>query len=279
MMKNRLLIIGVLLLSLSTFAQDYPFLVQKSGTGKQTILFIPGFACSGDVWKETVNELAADYTCYVLTMAGFAGTAPEENPSFENWILQIARFIQDEKMEKPILVGHSMGGGLTLAIASDFPDLVQRIVVVDALPCLMALTNPGFQPAPGKDFSEKIAQITAMNEEQFARMQQMSVASLTTDSSKFDEIVSWGLTSDRKTFAKIFCDFSNTDLRERIKQITVPSLVLLEPHFRNIESAINEQYRNLPGAQLKYAQKGLHFVMFDDREWFISQLSEFIKEQ
>ena len=123
-----------------------------------------------------------------------------------------------------------------------------------------------------------INRITAMNEEQFAQMQRMSAASLTTNSSKFDEIVNWGLKSDRETFAKMYCDFSNTDLRERIKSITVPSLILLEPHFRNIETVIKEQYKKLSTVQFAYANKGLHFVMFDDKEWFMNQIREFIKE-
>lgn len=277
-MKKVFFILVVFLAFSLALAQDYSFSVIKSGTGKQAIIFIPGFACSGDVWRETVEVLKEDYTCYVLTMAGFSGVVPEKNPSFESWKMQIAWFIKDKKMEKPILIGHSMGGGLALAIAADFPYLARKIVVVDALPCLMALSNPEFKSVPAKDCSEMINRITAMNEEQFVQMQRMSTASLTTDSSKFDEIVSWGLKSDRETFAKMYCDFSNTDLRERIKSITVPSLILLEPHFRNIETVIKEQYKNLSTVQFAYANKGLHFVMFDDKEWFMNQIREFIKE-
>ena len=69
-MKRLLLTLMLLGTSLLIFAQDYPFSVVKSGTGKQTVIFIPGFACSGDVWAETVSVLKDSYTCYVLTMAG-----------------------------------------------------------------------------------------------------------------------------------------------------------------------------------------------------------------
>ena len=55
-------------------------------------------------------------------------------------------------------------------------------------------------------------------------------------------------------------------------------MILLEPHFRNIEAVIKEQYKKLPTVQFAYANKGLHFVMFDDKEWFMNQISEFIKE-
>ena len=148
-----------------------------------------------------------------------------------------------------------------------------------ALPCLMALTVPDFKSAPDNDCTDLIDRITAMDEEQFAQMQRMSAATLTTDSLRFAEIVNWGLASDRKTYAKLFCDFSNTDLRECIKNIVVPSLVLLEPYFKHIDTVIKNQYKNLSVAQIRYADKGLHFVMFDDREWFIHQICEFIKER
>lgn len=180
--------------------------------------------------------------------------------------MQIAKFIKEERIEKPILMGHSMGGGLTLAIAAEFPELTGKIVIVDALPCLMALTVPDFKSAPDNDCTDLIDRITAMDEEQFVQMQRMSAATLTTDSLRFAEIVNWGLASDRKTYAKLFCDFSNTDLRECIKNIVVPSLVLLEPYFKHIDTVIKNQYKNLSVAQIRYADKGLHFVMFDDRE-------------
>ena len=278
-MKKTIVTTLVLLLSFFATAQEYPFSITKSGTGKQTLLFIPGFASSGAVWNETVAALKKDYTCVVLTMPGFAGVAPEQNPTFENWKAQIVRYIKNEKIEKPIVIGHSMGGVLALAIAADFPDLTRKIVVVDALPCLMALTNPNFQANPNNDCTAMVQQLTSMTNEKFIQMQQVSIASLTTETSKFDEIVNWGVTSDRETFAKIFCDFSNTDLRERIKNITVPTLLLLEPYFKNIASAIQEQYRNLPHAQLRYATKGLHFVMYDDRDWYLKELTDFSKEQ
>lgn len=277
-MKKVFSILVFCLGAILSFAGNYPFSVDKSGEGRQAVIFIPGFASSGEVWKETVGRLAGDCTCYVLTMAGFAGVPPQEDSSFESWKCGIARFIEEEKIESPILVGHSMGGGLALAIASDFPDLPRKLVIVDALPCLMALTNPEFKPVADKDCREMTERITAMDEQQFARMQRMSAASLTTDTARLDEIVNWGVTSDRETYARLYCDFSNTDLRERIKNIKVPSLVLLESNFKNIASAVEEQYRGLSAAQLKYAGKGLHFVMYDDKEWFLNELSDFINE-
>lgn len=78
-------------------------------------------------------------------MSGFSGVPPEENPFLKNWAKKIIDYTRKENIEKPILIGHSMGGGLVLYIASTNTDLVKSIVVVDALPCLVAIYNPNFQ--------------------------------------------------------------------------------------------------------------------------------------
>lgn len=277
-MKKAILTTVILLFSFLTFSQEYPFSITKTGKGDQALIFIPGFASSGDVWNETVDSLKSDYTCYVLTMSGFAGVPPKDNISFEHWKTEIAKFIKENKINKPIVIGHSMGGGLAMAIAADYPDLLNKFVVVDALPCLFALTNPEFKSVADNDCSNLVDQIMKMPEDQFIQMQKMSVARLSTTQSKHNEILDWGLKSDRKTFAQMFCDFSNTDLRQRIKNVRTPSLILLEAPFKTIKDSINEQYIEMPSAQLKYANQGLHFVMFDDKEWYINQLIDFLKK-
>ena len=82
-MKNLICKVGLLCVVLlgiidTGFAQS--FSVQRVGNGKQAIILIPGFACSGEVWEQTVDSLQNNYSCYILTMPGFAGIPPEKNP-------------------------------------------------------------------------------------------------------------------------------------------------------------------------------------------------------
>ena len=265
-------------ISVNVFGQtkSYPFEIKKTGQGKQAIIFIPGFASSGEVWDETKSKFEKDFTCYTLTMAGFAGAKPQTNATFKNWETEIASFIKENKIEQPILIGHSMGGGLALAIASDYPELIDKIVVVDALPCLPALMNPAFKSKQNNDCTAMINQMTSMPTDQFYQMQKMSIPRLLEDTSKQELVVNWSVKSDRKTFAEMYCDFSNTDLRDKIKNIKCPSLILLESYFKNIKPAIEEQYKNLKTANLQYADKGLHFIMYDDKDWYFTQLNNFI---
>jgi len=276
--KIRIIIFLLTILCVNVYGQTkkYAFNFQKTGQGNQTIIFIPGFACSGEVWDETVKIFKNKYICYTLTMAGFAGAQPQTTPSFNNWEESIADFIKDNKIDHPIVVGHSMGGGLALALASDYPDLVGKIIVVDALPCLLALSNDSFQSKKDNDCSKVINQMKAMTEDQFYQMQKAGVKSLLADSAMQEKVINWSLKSDRSTFAKMYCDFSNTDLRDKIKNITCPALVLLEPYFSNIKPRIEAQYKNLKSVKLQYATRGLHFIMYDDKQWYFNQLTNFL---
>ncbi|MDQ3110303.1 MAG: alpha/beta hydrolase [Bacteroidota bacterium] len=277
---KKFVIIGIAFLALihNVFGQAaYPFEVKISGKGEKAIIFIPGFACAGDVWTETRTAYEKDFTCYTLTMAGFAGTPPQIHPTFVGWEKGIAQYITDQKINMPVVIGHSMGGGLAMALAADYPELISKIVVVDALPCLAALFNPSFESNPANDCTPVVKQMTAMTEAQFLAMQKSTMPQLMTDTSKVDLVISWSVKTDRTTFAEMYCDFSNTDLRAKIAYIKCPVMVLLESPFVNYKSAIEEQYKNCKTADLRYATKGLHFVMYDDKEWYMKQVSGFIK--
>lgn len=281
MKKYRVLIIVSLftILCVNVFGQtkSYPFEVQKSGQGKQAIIFIPGFASSGEVWSETVDHFKDQFTCYVFTMPGFAGVKPEKDPGFKKWEAETMDYIIENHIEKPIIVGHSMGGGLALAIGSDHPDLAKKLVIVDALPFLYAISNPNLKAEENPDCSATIDQMMKLDDDYFRKMQKMTAHQLVTDTLMQQKVVDWSMKSDRATFGKMYCDFSNTDLRETIKNITCPTLVLLESSFKSLESVISDQYKNLKDADLVYADKGLHFIMYDDKDWYFNQLDNFIE--
>jgi len=278
-MKKSLFLNIFILITTQTFGQtisNYPFEVEKSGNGNQSIVLIPGFACSGEVWSETKSIYENDFTFYTLTMAGFANAEPSPNPNFENWKTGIADFIKEKNIENPILIGHSMGGGLAMALAADYSELIEKIVIVDALPCLAALMNPTFKQQENNDCSATVKQIIALTEEQFLQMQKMSMPQLIQNTEMLETVVNWSVKSDRRTFAEMYCDFSNTDLREKIAAIKCPTLVLLESKFKNFKSSIEDQYKTLETANLQYANKGLHFIMYDDKEWYFDQLENFL---
>ena len=99
-LKTAIVSLSLIALCNNTFGQTNTraFEVIKSGQGSKSIIFIPGFASSGQVWDETKAMFEKNYTCYTLTMAGFAGVEPQPNPSFKNWEASIANYIKENKI-------------------------------------------------------------------------------------------------------------------------------------------------------------------------------------
>src|SRR5436190_6728080 len=95
----------------------HSFAVEVTGKGRPMIL-IPGLASSGKTWDTTVAHYKDKYECHVLTLAGFAGQPPIHLDSFLQTVRDdIISYIRDDKLQKPIIAGHSLGGFVALWIA------------------------------------------------------------------------------------------------------------------------------------------------------------------
>lgn len=203
------------------------FEVEVIGSGKDLVL-IPGAACSGEVWKTTVAKLKDEYTCHIITLAGYAGVpALKETPILPQYRAGLINYMI-ANTEKPILMGHSIGGFLALQIAAKEQSLLEKVVVVDALPFLLALNDSFMTEEAAKAFPVEpmVKQYTSMTDSIFEAMQKQVVKGMMSNSEMQEEVVSWTLASDRKTMAYTVNELMTNDLRDDIANIEVPVLVL-----------------------------------------------------
>ncbi|RFM30107.1 alpha/beta fold hydrolase [Deminuibacter soli] len=277
-LKIVLLFIAFAMLAVNVFAQNTPTLhVDIKGHGKRTAVLIPGYSCSGKVWDETAARLGNNYTCHIITFPGFGGEKAQGDADIKQWETAVANYIQNNKLQQPVIIGHSMGGVLAMAIAADYPSLPSRVVVVDALPCLAAMQNPAFKAQPDADCKPFLQYFSAMNDEQLLQSQRKITASLVADTTMRDTVVQWAMHSDRKTLGIIYCQFVNTDVREKLANVQCPVNVLLEANFADNNATIQQQYALLKNKTLTYSTKGLHFIMYDDKTWFFQQLGAYLQ--
>ncbi len=137
----------VILLAITASAQfsakqTRAFDVQVYGEGPSMFL-IPGATSSGNVWDATVEKYKDDFQIHVFTLAGYAGVAPLEAKEILPVIKDsLMAYIKENKSKNSILIGHSIGGFLAMWMASENNNLVDRILIVDALPFLPGAMNP-----------------------------------------------------------------------------------------------------------------------------------------
>ena len=282
-MKNyRILIILALfgLLLINVFAKD-PFTAQVTGLGSPVIL-IPGLSCSGEVWNDTVAHYKDHHECHVLTLAGFAGVLANEGEVTAPVTEAIAGYIQTHKLNKPVIVGHSLGGFIALRLGASHPELVGSLVIVDAYPFLAGVRQPGSTSESAAAAAKQMRDyLAAIPDEAFQSSLKAGTftRSLVIGEAEHARIVAWGLASDRRTANQAMFEIMSTDLRPDLARITAPTLVMgswisyrpFVDHAR-IELLLRDQYSLLSGVQIAISDTARHFIMLDDPVWFFKQL-------
>ncbi len=268
-----------LLLAHSALAFESNFIsIQTQGSGPDIIL-VHGFASSSEVWSDLVQEISPDYKIHLVQITGFAGSrASEHKPvSFLTEVRsEIVRYINEESLERPTVIGHSMGGLLSLLIASDEVPELERVIVVDALPFYSLIFNP-FATAdmvmPQAQAMEQ--QLLSADDEQFAKQAASSAAILTKDPEKRKLLLKWSQNSDRSYYAQYFRELLSYDARPELKNITCPVTVFYA--YDEAMGAPKEQlnqlytaaYANLDGVNIQEISGSYHFIMWDQPKRFI----------
>ncbi len=263
------------------------FKVEVVGKGKPIIL-IPGLMCSGSVWDATVAHYRDRYECHVLTLAGFAGQpATTDAPFLEKVRTDLAAYIRERKLVKPVIIGHSLGGVLALWLASREPDLLGKIVIVDSLPFLGATMSPDGTVATAKIVAASMRDsMVSTTPENWRKFQKSSpwLPGMVGDKTKLPLIVKWAEDSDPRTAGNAMYEIMTNDLRGDLKRITTPTLVFgswvgLGPQASkdSVTKIFREQYAGLPGYQLRIAETARHFIMYDEEAWFLGEVDAFLK--
>lgn len=283
-MKKLIFSLLVLFATLPVLSQEHSaFEVKITGKGNP-ILLIPGYSCSGEVWNETVNHLKNKYELHVLTLAGFAGAKPIEDEEILKTVRnQIIQYVKDKKLNKPMLIGHSLGAFMTLWLQSTEPDLFGKGICVDGLPFLSAIGKPettaeSLKTNPQFNKEMVINNFKALPNEGYITNMTKAMLYQVNDSIHAKTIAEWSYKSDRKTLGSTIVEMSTTDLRKDIANIKSPILVMasLFGTKEASEKIYNEQYALLTNKTIKVADSK-HFIMYDQPQWFYNEIDAFLK--
>ncbi len=290
------LALGLLLAGLPSQAQDLSslrgvtekrpsFTVTRIGQGRPMIL-IPGFLSSGDVWSGTVSHFKDRYECHVLTLAGFAGQPAVPPPFLQTVRDDVLRYIEERKLDHPVIVGHSLGGFLAFWIAATAPDAVGPLVAVDGVPFLPALMDPSATAQSSAPKADPIRKLYgSFTREQLAAQSRRVFAVGIKDPGQVETATGWSATSDPATAGAAIYEVMTADLRQQIAAIKSPVLLLAAADFapdaasrKELASSYEAQVAKVPQARVVLAERARHFIMLDDPAFLLSTMDAFLKE-
>ena len=273
--------LGLQGVSVSRAANPHPdFEVQVTGQGAP-VIFIPGLATPGAIWQPAVEQLHGAFQCHVISLAGFGGVKPTgTNPFLPKVRDELIDYIRSEKLDHPLIVGHSLGGFMALWIAETAPELPGRLLVVDALPFLPAILNPDATPQTIRvQVAPLIAQMSDATPDQFADIESQSIAAMVTSPAEIEKVVALTKQSDPKTTALSLMELMTTDIRPNLGKITCPVLVLAaladKTQYAPRETILanyRKQFDGLRGVRIEGVDDAKHFIMVDDMSAFMKAL-------
>jgi N-formylmaleamate deformylase len=284
---NILCLLAFVTVSSHAYGQSvYSFKVDITGKGKQSLIFIPGLTCPGAVWDETLSQLKGKYSCHVLTLPGFAGQpAVVREQYLASLRNEIISYIHTNRLKNVTIVGHSLGGFLGLYIASTEPDLISSMIIVDSLPFMGAIQNPAATEESARPMAEKMrVQMANASREQVKESQKYFLPGMVDNMEQREIISQWGVESDARTVAQAMYELQTTDLRENIARVKCPVLVMgawvaYKQYGATKESTakiFEAQYAKMESKKIILSDVGKHFLMYDDPQWFYTNINEFL---
>jgi pimeloyl-ACP methyl ester carboxylesterase len=111
-----------------------PANVEVQGSGPAIVL-IHGYGAAIDWWDQIAPQLATDHRVISIDLIGHGGTAaPRSGYSIERQAAMVSAVLDKLGVDRYIVVGHSMGGEVAVALAEQNPQRIERMVLIDSPP-------------------------------------------------------------------------------------------------------------------------------------------------
>ena len=262
--------------------------VERHGSSGSPVILIPGLSSGSWAWQDMVRRLKDKHAVYVVTLPGFDGRPAASGAVFEQARAGLRQLIVSRKLDHPVLVGHSLGGTLALAVAEADSSLLRGVVSIDGLPVM-----PGSEQTPlaarAQMAAAMKARFAAAPASQFAAQQQKYMRGIgVTDMAMADELAKLSARSDPAAVTNIMGEVVEEDLRAGLPKISVPVLVIA-PFFesdavqRGLTEPMVKEYSaalmaGTPRLEVTTIAPSRHFVMFDQPEVLAGVLQAFIEK-
>jgi pimeloyl-ACP methyl ester carboxylesterase len=237
-----------------------------AGSGAPALVFVHGWQADGTAWRDLRAALAPGVRSISVDLRGSGASAAAPGPYHLNRFAADLRELIDALGIAPIvLVGHSMGATVALALAVDAPRLVRGLVMIAPV------------PASGGGFSPKGAaylQATAGNEEA-AKAWLTRTFAQAPDAAVLARLSAAAARTPRVVALESFDSWAYADFAEATKRVQTPALVLA-PALDVPETVERKVAALLPNAQYEVLPDCAHYAIVERPEAIAQLIRAFV---
>jgi pimeloyl-ACP methyl ester carboxylesterase len=252
--------------------------VQSIGRGDPVVL-IPGLATPRAVWSAIAPELARGHRVLLVQVNGFGGDDPGANSQegiLAGAVEDIVHYFDANRIGRPAVIGHSMGGLIGMMLARTHPDRVGRLMIVDSLPFFGVLMAPD---ATVETVRPVAGQLRAMLQAQAGDQPAPPNMSLTEAGRA--RIAAWMTAANHQVAGQAAYEDVTSDLRADVPAIgRVPVTVLYavpNPAMAAmVRTTFAGAYAAAPSIRVIPVERSAHFIMLDQPERFRAEVETFM---
>ena len=253
-----------------------PVHYETFGRGRP-VLLLHGWLGSWALWRNTIEILGKEFRTYALDFWGFgertSGGDRAVNFSVDNFMIQVNEFMNRLGIVKAPLVGHSMGGTVSLGAAIRYPERVVKVIVVGS-PVVGSSLNLILKASGYKGFASVIWTTPALLR-LFLRGYSYFMAK---DGRRLGDMITADVSKITvDSFFESIGTLRQTDLRPRLNEINMPVLGIYGKHDIIVnpnQGTVLKQYA--PQSKIAWFEGSNHFPMMDEPDRFHQTVGEFL---
>lgn len=241
------------------------------GAGETSLIFIHGWSCDSRYWQKQLSVFSKDYQVIAIDLAGHGNSSLDRlDYTMLSFARDVKAVIEKEKINKAILVGHSMGGGVIAEAARLMPKKVTAIIGIDTLQNVA-------EKIPQKVLDEMVEPF----EVDFTNAAQGFVITMFpkgTDKKLIDWIKEDISSAPKKVALSAFRNYMgqyvSSEAAQVFKNVTVPVVSI---NARLWPTSPDDNRKHIKNYKLFYIEETGHFPMLEKPEKFNTLLTEAIK--
>lgn len=107
---------------------------RKYGTSGPPLIIVHGLYGASDNWINIAHGLEDSFEVYIVDQRNHGASPHTPEHNYELMLEDLKEFMDEQQLDKAILLGHSMGGKTIMFFAEKYPERVESLIVVDIAP-------------------------------------------------------------------------------------------------------------------------------------------------